>query len=357
VDIYKFIDPKKVDIKVDCIETDSLYIGEKVEGRKIKAFELVEIGSGKGIEIVGKLKDVLGINIKVSGVDDITASTLESLTPELMNRIRGLRYDFRKENVVITISDKIFDKLTLECIGEILYKAFNSLKIGDVKVILIADRDRFNKELKRAYEIHKTREEKSRISEEEVDEFYGCVSCQINLPNHVCVISPERPSPCGTIWGEAKAANELEIVNYYFEMKKGDKINGEYKSINKKVEEISEGKIKRIKLHSLLKNPPSTGLYSELIIFYIPEKDGFGIVDRGYKHKTPIGLSFDEIEKIVIGKQVEGFVGVSCAYLKSPKFLKDDGGWRKVVWASPKVYEYIKDFVDKGVLKRIQVGY
>lgn len=355
--LQRFIDPVKIDIDVNCVEFDLAYVGEKVEGRKIRAFELVESGEvNDEIKVIGELNDVLGINIKISGIDDTIASALESLIPEIMNRIKGLRYDFRKENVIITISDELLNKLTLDCVAKILHKAFSSLKIGRVKVILIADRDIFNKESKRAYKIHKAREERSRISEEDVDEFYGCFSCQVNLPNHVCVISPEKPSPCGTTWNEAKAANELGIVSYYFKMKKGATMNGGYEGINKKVEELSGGSIKQIELHSVLVNPPPTGLYSELLVFYIPEKDGFGIVDRDYKSRTPIGLSFDEIERIIVGKQVEGFVGISYSYLKSPKFLKDEGGWKRIVWVSPKVYDYIKDFVDEQTLKNIEVG-
>jgi len=341
--LQRFIDPAKIDVDVDCVEFDLAYIGEKVEGKKIRAFELVEANETEDdVKIVGELGDVLGINIKISGIDDLTASALESLIPEVMNRIRGLRYDFRKENVIITVSYELLNDLTLDCIAEVLQKAFRSLKIGKVKVVLIADKDTFDKEIKRAYKIHKAREE-IRVREEEVSEYYGCISCQTSLPNHVCIISPERPSPCGTSWSEAKTANELGIVNYYFKIENVKKSG--YEAINRKVKELSEGKIKRINLHSVLTYPPPTGLYSELIVFYIPEKDGFGIVDRQYKFKTPIGLSFDEIERIIVGKQIEGFVGISYSYLKSPKFLKEEGGWKRVVWVSPKVYDYIKDFV------------
>ncbi len=355
--IERFVDPKKIDLSIDCIEVDESYIGEKVSGKNLKAFELVE---GKenvkdGVEIIGKLEDVLGIIIEISGIDDLTASALESLIPEIMNRIKGLRYDFRKENVVITISEELFEKITLDCIGKLLYKAFNSLKIGKVHVKLIADRNRFYKELAKAYKIHKNRE-MFKVSEEEVEDFYGCISCQVNLPNHVCIITPERPSPCGTTWREAKAANKLGIVEYYFKVEKGRKINGEFEGVNKKVSEISDGKVNRVKLHSALNYPPLTGLYSELIVFYIPEKDGFGIVDRSYKKKTPIGLTFDEIEKLIVGKQVEGFVGISYAYLKSPKFLIDDKGWNKVLWITPNVYSYIRNF-NKAIIKNIEIGF
>jgi CO dehydrogenase/acetyl-CoA synthase beta subunit len=92
----------------------------------------------------------------------------------------------------------------------------------------------------------------------------------------------------------------------------------------------------------VLDKPLPTGLYSELIVFYVPEEDGFGIVDRGYTEKTPVGLTFEEMEKIIVGRQVEGFVGVSFSYLKSKKFLNGEGGWKRVVWMSPGVGKFLK---------------
>jgi acetyl-CoA decarbonylase/synthase complex subunit beta len=171
------------------------------------------------------------------------------------------------------------------------------------------------------------------------------------------VISPERPSPCGTSWSEARAAEELGVVKYYSPAEKGEKIgNSEYSGINSAIGAVTEGKIKRLSLHSALKNPPSAGLYSELIVFYDPSRDAFGIVDRAYKRKTPLGLTFDEMEKIMIGQQVEGFLGASYAYLKSEKFLQDDGGWSRVYWVSPNVYNYIKEFLDPRILHRLERG-
>lgn len=343
--IERFVDISKVKINVDCIEMGREYIGERVTGRKIKAFELVEAGCEEDrIKIVGELNGFLGIIVRLSGIDDLTASALENLISEIMNQIKGLRYDFKKDRVVITVSEETYKELSLDCIAKIIYNSFKSLGIGNVCVELLADKDLFEKELARSRIVHKRREN-IKIREEDVEDFYGCISCQINLPNHVCVITPERPSPCGTVWNEAKVANELGIVEYYFKIEKGKEIDGEFEGVNNAVSRISNGEIRHVKLHSVLNNPPSTGLYSELIVFYIPEKDGFGIVDREFTSKTPIGLSFNEIERIIVGKQVEGFVGISYAYLKSKKFLKDEGGWQKISWVSPNVHKYAEKYV------------
>ncbi len=349
--IHRYVDPNRINVKTDCVEADELYLGEKVTPHRIiKGFELVEVSDSDlepGIEVIGELNDCLGIRVLVSGVSDYATSALESLIPEVMNRIKGLEYDFRRENVEIRLSEDTLKKITLDCLGKMLYDAFRSIpSIEKVRVTLIADEDVFNSEIERARKIHAERDEKSRkIKDEDVNEFFGCVSCQYYVPNHVCVISPERPSPCGTSWFDAKVANELDIVQYYFKIEKGDVVDekgGEYAGVNRAVEEKSEGNIKRVKLHSVLDKPLPTGLYSELIVFYIPEEDGFGIVDRKYRKRTPIGLTFDEMERLIVGQQVEGFVGISFAYLKSKKFLNGEEGWKRVVWVSPRVEEFLK---------------
>ncbi len=122
------------------------------------------------------------------------------------------------------------------------------------------------------------------------------------------------------------------------------------------MKEITEGKVEKVKLHRVLESPPLAGNFAEAIVFYIPEKDAFGIVDREYKKKTPVGLTFEEMEKLIAGRQVEGFVGVSFAYLKSPSFLKGEGGWKRVVWVSPKIYEFVRSFLHKELLEGIESG-
>jgi acetyl-CoA decarbonylase/synthase complex subunit beta len=339
--IGRFVDPDKISPRNECFEISEIYSGEKVTGKEISAFELVLAEEvEEGIEIRGELKDRLGVVIFVSGVSDEVAGSLESLISEVMNKIKGLKYDFRKDKVVITVDESLLNKKLLECLGKVIYDAFKSLNLR-TRVLLIADEEEFVRWIERARKAYESRIYEK--SEEEVEEFYGCKSCQSYLPNHVCIITPERPSPCGTRYVEAKAAKELGVVHYYFPIKRGEKIDiDEYAGVNSTIERESGGKIKRIKIHSVVETPTPTGLYPEIVIFYIPEKNGFGIVDRGFKDKTPIGMTFSEMERILIGSQVSGFVGQSFEYLKSKKFLAGEGGWERVVWMSPKVEEYVR---------------
>ncbi|MBE8538786.1 hypothetical protein [Geoglobus acetivorans] len=358
--LERVIDPEKIDVQADCIEMSELYTGERVKnGRILKGFELVEIGEGDGIEVIGNCRDIMGIHVLVSGVTEDSAQAIESIFSEVINRMKGVEYRFRKENVRIIVSEEIKEKFSAECVGRVIYDAIKAIPaVRSVKVRIICDENEFIKIIEKSRGIHEVREEKSRnLKDSDVSRFYGCVSCQVYLPHHVCIITPDRPSPCGTLYGEAKAAEELKLVHYYFPVDRGrtiDEHKGEYEGVNRAVEEMSDGTITRVKLHSVLDSPPSTGNYAEAIVFYIPEENGFGIVDRSCGKKTPVGLTFDSMEKIIVGRQVEGFLGISFAYMKSPEFLKGDGGWNRVVWVSPKIYEYIMEFLPYELLKKIR---
>lgn len=358
--LHRYIDPGRINVTAECLEFDDVYLGERVRGREFRGFELVtpsQHENSRGIEVVGQLDDVIGIWIEADGVSDEAAMALEALIGETVNRFRGVEYKFRKENVRIIVSDEAMQRFTPECLAKVLHDSFTSVPgVGSVRIRLILDRDEFEGAREQAAEIHRRREE-YRVSEEDVTDFYTCTSCQYYLPNHVCVISPDRPSPCGTLWLEAKAAEELQSVHYYSRVEKGEKLSDdEFSGVDEAVRRMTEGRVERVRLHSVLSSPPLTGLYSEAIVFYIPEKDGFGIVGRGYRKKTPLGLTFDEMERIIAGQQVEGFVGISFAYMKSEKFLKSEGGWRRVVWVSPDVHAYISGFLREDLIEEIEVG-
>jgi acetyl-CoA decarbonylase/synthase complex subunit beta len=180
--------------------------------------------------------------------------------------------------------------------------------------------------------------ESYRANDETETFFFCCTSCKKYLPNHVCVITPDRPSPCGISWISAERRPD-----FYIRIEKGAKIGfDEYLGVNSAFEEFTGGEVSRVKLHSVLNYPPPSGLLQQLIVFYIPENDSFGIIDKKYPGKTPVGLTFKEMEKSMIGKQMDGFVGASYSYLKSNSFLAGEGGWERITWVSPNVEKFLR---------------
>ncbi len=334
--MFRFIDPRKLRIESSCFEVSADYVGERVEGVRLKSFVLVKPGSGDGIEVVGELRDRLGIVVEVEA-DDAVATALESLVPEIINRVRGLRLDFRKERAQLVVARELLKPELPNCIAELIHSSLKSIGIAN-RVIAICDD--FDEWLSIAEKIHASRI--YRLDDDDVDVFYACTSCQFSLPNHACIISPQRPSCCGTSYSEAKTAEKLGIVGYYKPVSAGSKLlDDEYSGVNEFIASLNPG-VGRVRLHSVLDAPLLTGLYADVIIFYIPEEDGFGIVDREWRGSTPLGLSFAEMERFIAGRQVAGFVGECMEYLRSRRFLASEGGWRRVVWASDDVRQYIE---------------
>jgi acetyl-CoA decarbonylase/synthase complex subunit beta len=53
------------------------------------------------------------------------------------------------------------------------------------------------------------------------------------------------------------------------------------------------------------------------------------------------------------GAQIEGFLGISIEYMRSPKFLQADGGWSRVVWMPSKLKEALKNSIPERFYDRI----
>ena len=103
-----------------------------------------------------------------------------------------------------------------------------------------------------------------------------------------------------------------------------------------------------------MKKPCTSCGCFEAIVFYIPDVDGFGVVHRHFKGETPYGLPFSAIAgQCSGGKQVEGFVGIAIEYMRSPKFLKGDGGWNKIVWLPEELKDKINDAIPEGLRDKI----
>jgi acetyl-CoA decarbonylase/synthase complex subunit beta len=114
------------------------------------------------------------------------------------------------------------------------------------------------------------------------------------------------------------------------------------------------GEITRVQLYTAFGRPHTSCGCFEGVAFYIPEVDGFGIVHRGFKDTTVNGLGFSTIaDSTAGGRQVDGFHGLSIEYMRSPKFLQADGGWKRIVWMPKEVKERVKNFVAAEILDKV----
>lgn len=282
---------------------------------------------------------------------------------DFTNYIDGMMHLNQRYDIWIRISKKSYAKglNTLKVWGQILIKLYKSALpiIEKMQVIFYTEPSKVKEMALEAMEIYKARDARVRtLRDEDVDTFYGCTLCQSFAPQHICVIPPNRVSLCGsTSWFDARAAANVDPKGPNFIMPKGkliDPLRGEYEGVNKIIEEKSLGANKKFFLYSAFGSPHTSCGCFETVGFYIPEVDGFGLVDRGFRGSTVSGLPFSAIASQVGGGiQSEGFLGMGLEYYRSPKFLQADGGWARVVWMASTLKKRVEDAIPEELKDKI----
>jgi acetyl-CoA synthase len=218
----------------------------------------------------------------------------------------------------------------------------------------------------KAKEVFRQRDERLRtLTDESVDTFYSCTLCQSFAPNHVCAISPERPGLCGAYnWLDCKAAFEINPVGPNQPIKKGDTLDermGIWKGVNEFVYKVSHQKLESFSAYSMMSDPMTSCGCFEVIVTILPTTNGVMAVNREFSAMTPCGMKFSTIAGMVGGGiQTPGFIGVSKYFICSKKFIRADGGLRRLVWMPKQLKEEIRgllqeraeemgvpDFIDK----------
>ncbi|UCH32795.1 MAG: CO dehydrogenase/CO-methylating acetyl-CoA synthase complex subunit beta [Candidatus Bathyarchaeota archaeon] len=370
------------------VEVGIIYEGERIRRKNMQVelggpkqenkFELArvrkpeEIEDGKVTIIGPDIKDMdeggsypLGIIIEVSGekLEPDLEGVIERRIHEYSNFIEGFMHLNQRYDIWLRLDKKSFQKglNSFVHIGKVLQRLFKSeLPIVEkIQVTFITDPQRIRDPWKEALELYEARDAKARgLKDEEVEKFYGCGLCQSFAPTHVCVITPQRYSNCGSIsWFDGRASARIDPKGPVFEIDKGEAIDpekGEFSGVNEAAKQKSLGEVTKVWLYTAFGYPHTSCGCFEGAAFYIPEVDGFGLVHRGYKDVTINGLPFSTIaDSTAGGRQVDGFHGISIEYMRSPKFLKADGGWNRVVWMPASVKERVADFMPKEMVDKV----
>jgi CO dehydrogenase/acetyl-CoA synthase beta subunit len=180
-----------------------------------------------------------------------------------------------------------------------------------------------------------------------VNTYYSCTLCQTFAPNHVCVITPERPALCGAIsWLDGKIAYEISPSGANQPVEKGAEINaqnGEFEGVNRFVRKASHGEIDRCSLYSVMEFPMTCCGCFEAIALMLPEVNGIMVVNREFKGITPSGMSFSTLAGTIGGgAQTPGFAGISKNYILSDRFLQGEGGIERLVWMPSQLKDELK---------------
>lgn len=322
------------------------------------------------VEIIGKdIKDFdegasipIFIKIAVAGeqLEQDMEPVFERRVHMYINYIEGFWHMAQRDEIWMRLHKDSFQKglQSLDEIGRILVMLYkNELSIIEkIQITFITDPALVEKEVLEARKVYKERDDRLKgITEEEVDEFYGCSLCQSFAPTHVCIVTPERVSLCGAInWFDGRAAYKMDPEGPQFAVKKGELLDPEkfiYSGVNEVVAEKSLGSNSVFCLHSALESPHTSCGCFQAICFYIPELDAFGVVHRDHIGETVIGRPFSGIAgEASGGRQNEGMLGMAISYMRSKKFLKTDGGLKRIVWLPQSIKEQIKDLLDEAGL-------
>ncbi|GAF88396.1 unnamed protein product, partial [marine sediment metagenome] len=173
----------------------------------LRMLDIAEVEDGK-IEVKGPDVDSvqaggrmpLGVVVEVAGrkMQADFEPVLERQIHTFMNEAQGLWHMGQRNINWIRISkDAAKAGFKLEHIGKLLHAMYHeqySSILDKVQVKIFTDEKQILKLREQAVKVYAARDARlAGMTDEDIDTFYSCTLCQSFAPNHVCVISPERP--------------------------------------------------------------------------------------------------------------------------------------------------------------------
>lgn len=297
----------------------------------------------------------LGVLVEVAGrkMQADFEPILERQIHKLFNHAMGVFHVGQRDMCLVRVSRKAKDAgFKLRHFGSIiwarLHAEYGSI-VDKIQVKILTNEKDVLAVLREARAVYVKRDERlAGMTDESVDDFYSCELCQSFAPNHVCVISPERLGLCGAFsWLDAKAAHEIIPTGGNKPIAKGaveDADKGIWKGVNEFVYKYSHEAVPRVSLYSIMDSPMSSCGCFECIVAVVPEANGVMVVNREYTGATPCGMKFSTLAGTVGGgTQTPGFMGVGRLYMASDKFIRADGGIRRIVWMTKELKDYLKE--------------
>jgi len=348
------------------IRKEEMYV--EFGGGRSTAFELLrmrpadEIKDGQ-VTVIGPEIDSmkegsanpLGIIIEVAGktMKKDYEPVLERRIHNFVNYGEGSWHVAQRDLIWVRLSKEAVAKgVKIEHIGKLLASKFRMdfpQLLDAVSVTLITDPAKVAAARKEAESVYEERDARIKgMRDADVNTYYSCTLCQTFAPNHVCVITPERPALCGAIsWLDGKIAFEMSPSGANQPIEKGTMLNaqnGEFDGVNRFVRKASHGEIDRCTLYSVMEYPMTCCGCFEAIALMLPEVNGIMVVNREFKGVTPSGMSFSTLAGTIGGgAQTPGFAGISKNYILSDRFLQGEGGIERLVWLPSQLKDELKN--------------
>ena len=317
----------------------------------IRTREINEVEDGKVIvegpdvdtlEEGGKLP--LGIIVEVAGrkMQPDFEPVLERQVHTFLNEAQGLWHMGQSDINWVRISKNAAKAgFKLEHIGKLLHAKYHdeySSIVDKVQVKIYTDEKEVLRLREQALAVYAERDARLEgMTDEDIEIFYSCTLCQSFAPNHVCIVSPERPGLCGAYsWLDCRAAFEITPSGPNQPISKGTCIEptiGQWDRVNAFVLKTSGGNVQRMSQYSMIADPMTSCGCFECIAAVLPSTGGIMIVNREYSEMTPCGMKFSTLAGTVGGgQQTPGFIGHSKHYICSRKFIAAEGGIKRIVW-------------------------
>ncbi len=343
------------DFEGERIRPDNLYVefgGESsrmVEWLTTAGIEDIEDGK---IEITGSdINDLsnkaalpLAIVIEVAGnkMQPDYEPVLEKQIHRILNRIQGVMHTGQRDMACLRISKSIEKKgFTLRHIGVILcqklHEDFERI-IDKIQIKIYTEENSVTEILNEVKPVYTQRDARIEgMTDEEIDTFYSCTICQSFMPYHICTISPERSSPCGSYnWIDCQASYSIDPTGPNKPIIKDNPIDlrlGQWQGVNDFIKKSSQGKTEYYNLYSIMDKPMPTCEWVECISVVLPLCNGIMIADKDYTGMTPCGMDFKTIIDNTKGElDTPGFMGHSRYNITQRKYLSADGGIKRIVW-------------------------
>ncbi len=364
------------DFEGERIRPDSMYI--EFGGINSRMVELLTTADMKdiedgSIEVVGQ--DIKGLDrdtahplaivIEVAGknMQPDYEPVLEKQIHRILNRIQGIMHTGQRDMASLRISESIVNEgFSLRHIGIILHSKLHQdfERIAEkVQVKIYTDEDNVKEVLDRARQLYSLRDSRIEgMTDEAEDTFYSCTICQSFVPFHICTISPERSSPCGSYnWMDCRASYAIEPSGPNKPVKKGHPIDmrsGQWQGVNEFISKSSQGKCDSYNLYSIMDKPMPTCEWVECISVVLPLCNGIMIADRDYIGMTPCGMDFKTIIDNIKGElNTPGFMGHSKYNITQRKFINAEGGIQRIVWMPRKLK---KEIMERFIVRAEDAG-
>jgi len=351
-------------------DTHCEFGGQKTPGFEwLRMRDIGEVEDGK-VELKGPDIDSvepgerlpLGIVIEVAGrkMQSDFEPVLERQVHTFINEAQGLWHMGQRDINWLRISKNAAQAgFKLEHIGKLLHAMYHeqySNILDKVQVKIYTEEKDVLELREQAHKVYIERDERlAGMVDEDIDTFYSCTLCQSFAPNHVCVVSPERPGLCGAYsWLDCRASHEITPTGPNQPIPKGNCVDpaiGQWEKVNSFVLKATGSKVERMSQYSMIVDPMTSCGCFECIAAVLPSTGGIMIVNREFTEMTPCGMKFSTLAGTVGGgNQTPGFIGHSKHYINSKKFIAAEAGIQRIVWMPSMLKEEIKD----SFIKRAQ---